>query len=210
MVQFCGMSYFCNISFAISKLCSSISTTSRIMSFPSYFFKMRGMKLPTPTDGSRILTACWSVSGNDFIISVMSVLLVKKAALSVRLVFANSAILPNVAADKDISFCTIKLLSFSTSANPYSFTILLIVAVFIGGCFRTAAIFLAIAWNIAVGTASPNDCLILISSFFKNALFLAVESLLSVSKSSSTHLKEYGTVIISISSLMLKTLSSLG
>ena len=106
----------------------------------------------------------------------MSVLLVKKAALSVRLVLVNSAIFPNVAADKDISFLVIKLLSFSTSANPCSFTILLIVAVLRGVCFRTLAIFLAIAWNITVGTASPKDCLILISSFFKNALFFAAES----------------------------------
>ena len=100
--------------------------------------------MPTPADGSSILTVGWSMSGKDFIISVISDLLVKKAALSVRLVFANSAILPKSVADKDNLFLMINSFSFSTSDNSYSLTILLMAAVFNEGCFKTSAIFFAI------------------------------------------------------------------
>ena len=97
--------------------------------------------MPTPTDGSRIRTISFSVSGKAFIISVIRVLLVKNAALSVRLVLANSAILPNVIADKFIGLFTMKSLKLSTSDNLLEETNLLIVAVLRGGCFNADLIF---------------------------------------------------------------------
>ena len=103
-----------------------------------------GMKLPTPTDGSRILTVSLSVSGRAFIISVINVLLVKKAALSVLLVLANSAICPNVADDRFIGLAEIKFFKASISLNSLDDTNLLINAVLRGVCFNASFIFLAI------------------------------------------------------------------
>ena len=63
---------------------------------------------------------------------------------------------------------------------------------------------------MTVGTASPRHCRIFISSFFKNARFPSDGRPFRSEKSVSAHLKEWGTVIISISSRMLNTRSSLG
>ena len=115
-----------------------------MMFLPSNFLIISGIKFPTPTDGSRILTVSLSMSGKAFIISVINVLLVKKAALSVLLVFANSAIFPNVDDDKFIGLLETNFFKTSILFNPLSATILLIVAVLSGECFKTDFIFLAI------------------------------------------------------------------
>ena len=62
------------------------------------------MKFPTPTEGSRIRTVSCSETGRVFIISVMRVLLVKKAAVSVRLVLESSAIRLRVEKDRSRGF----------------------------------------------------------------------------------------------------------
>ena len=143
IIQVSGMSYFLKIICASSKLWLSMSTTSRIMFLPSNFLIISGIKLPTPTDGSRILTVSLSVSGRTFIISVINVLLVKKAALSVRFVFANSAILPSVDVDKFIGLSETNFFKTSALFNPLDETILLIAAVLSGSCFNEIFIFLA-------------------------------------------------------------------
>ena len=63
---------------------------------------------------------------------------------------------------------------------------------------------------MAVGTASPKDWRIFVSSFLRNARFSFSGSWLRVSGSRSTQRKDSGTVIIRMISRMLKTRSSLG
>jgi hypothetical protein len=54
-----------------------MSIKSKLIFLPSNFRRMRGIKLPTPTDGSKIETSSVSTKGRFLIISVINDLFVK-------------------------------------------------------------------------------------------------------------------------------------
>ena len=64
-------------SFAISKESGLMSIKSKLIFLSSNFLKIKGMKLPTPTDGSKIETSSFSTMGRFLIISVINDLFVK-------------------------------------------------------------------------------------------------------------------------------------
>ena len=90
-----------------------------------------------------IRTVSLSVPGRALIISVIKVLLVKNAALSVRRVFADSAILLNAADDRPRGLSETNFFKAVMSVSPWQATSLRIAAVLSGGQLSAPFIFFA-------------------------------------------------------------------